>query len=95
MPTSNSPMRLDPELTAAARSSAASMSRSLSQQIAHWARIGRELERSPEVTVAAVQAVLGHASPAETLEVYTHFWPADEERTRVAIEGFAAHWLSA
>ena len=58
MPTSNSPMRLDPELTAAARSSAASMSRSLSQQIAHWARIGRELERSPEITVAAVQAVL-------------------------------------
>lgn len=58
MATSNSPMRLDPELTAAARSIAESMSRSLSQQIAHWARIGRELERSPGVTVSAIQAVL-------------------------------------
>lgn len=54
----NSPMRLDAELTAAARSTADSMSRSLSQQIGHWARIGRELERSPGVTVAGVQAVL-------------------------------------
>ncbi|MFT4046878.1 MAG: hypothetical protein QM661_09310 [Solimonas sp.] len=58
MPAANSPMRLDPELAASARSTARSMSRSLSQQIAHWARIGRELERSPGVTVAAVQAVL-------------------------------------
>lgn len=58
MPAANSPMRLDPELAASARSTAKSMSRSLSQQIAHWARIGRELERSPGVTVTAVQAVL-------------------------------------
>ena len=57
MPT-NSPMRLDAELTEAARVTAASMSRSLSQQIGHWARIGRELERSPGVTAPAVQAVL-------------------------------------
>ena len=58
MATANSPMRLDPELAASARSTARHMSRSLSQQIAHWARIGRELERSPGVTVTAVQAVL-------------------------------------
>ncbi|MES2685081.1 MAG: hypothetical protein V4650_16295, partial [Pseudomonadota bacterium] len=54
----NSPMRLDTELTDAARATAGSMSRSLAQQIAHWARIGRELERSPGVTAPAVQAVL-------------------------------------
>lgn len=54
----NSPMRLDAELTDAARATAGSMSRSLAQQIAHWARIGRELERSPGVTAPAVQAVL-------------------------------------
>jgi len=58
MPVPNSPMRLDPELAASARSTAKSMSRSLSQQITHWARIGRELERSPGVTVTSVQAVL-------------------------------------
>jgi site-specific recombinase XerD len=34
------------------------------------------------LSVAAVQAVLGRTSPADTLEVYTHLWPADEERTR-------------
>lgn len=44
------------------------------------------------LSVAAVQAVLGHASPAETLEVYTHLWPSDEERTRSAIDA-AATWL--
>lgn len=54
----NSPMRLDADLTDAARATAGTMSRSLSQQIAHWARIGRELERSPGVTVPVVQAVL-------------------------------------
>ncbi|MGH8447584.1 MAG: TA system antitoxin ParD family protein [Solimonas sp.] len=54
----NHPMRLDPELTASAKSTAEHMSRSLSQQVAHWARIGRELERSPGVTVSDVQAVL-------------------------------------
>jgi hypothetical protein len=58
MAAPNTPMRLDADLTAAARTTAASMSRSLAQQIAHWARIGRELERSPGVTVGAVQAVL-------------------------------------
>ncbi len=54
----DSPMRLDAELTDAARATACSMSRSLAQQIAHWARIGRELERSPGVTAPAIQAVL-------------------------------------
>lgn len=57
MPT-NSPMRLDAELTEAARAAAGSMSRSLSQQISHWARIGRELERSPGITAPAIRAVL-------------------------------------
>lgn len=56
--STNSPMRLDAELTEAAGATAGSMSRSLSQQIGHWARIGRELERSPGVTAQAVQAVL-------------------------------------
>jgi integrase len=50
---------------------------------------------SSGLSVAAVQAVLGHASPAETLEVYTHFWPADEERTRSAIEAAAQAWNEA
>jgi hypothetical protein len=67
MAGANSPMRVDPELTASARSTAKHMSRSLSQQIAHWARIGRELERSPGVTVTAVQAVLAGAGDYDAL----------------------------
>jgi len=47
------------------------------------------------LSVAAVQATLGHASPAETLEVYTHLWPTDEGRTRDAIEQASAGWLRA
>ena len=47
------------------------------------------------LSVAAVQAVLGHATAAETLTVYTHFWPTDEARTREAIEVASAGWLAA
>ena len=46
------------------------------------------------LSVAAVQAVLGHASPAETLDVYTHLWPTDEERTRGAIEAASSGWMN-
>jgi integrase len=46
------------------------------------------------LSVAAVQAVLGHHSASETLDVYTHLWPTDEDRTREAMERAAAGWLS-
>ena len=45
------------------------MSRSLSQQIAHRARIGRELERSPGVTVTAVLGVLDGNAGYDDLNV--------------------------
>jgi integrase len=44
-------------------------------------------------SVAAVQAVLGRSSPSETLEVYAHLWPTDEEKTRDAIERASADWM--
>ena len=44
------------------------------------------------LSVSAVQAVLGHASAAETLDVYTHFWLSDDKRTRDAIDRAAASW---
>jgi integrase len=47
------------------------------------------------LSVSAVQAALGHATPSETLDVYTHFWPSDEEKTRDAVEQASAHWFSA
>ena len=33
-----------------------------------------------------VQARLGHASAAETLDTYSHLWPDSEDRTRQAID---------
>lgn len=52
------PTRVDGELYEVARSVARTQSRSAAQQIDHWARIGRELEASPNVTNMAVQHVL-------------------------------------
>jgi hypothetical protein len=33
-----------------------------------------------------VQARLGHASPAETLDTYSHLWPDSDDRTREAVD---------
>jgi len=40
-------------------------------------------------SIKAVQEALGHANASETLDTYSHLWPADEDRIREAIE--AAH----
>ena len=37
-------------------------------------------------SVKTVQARLGHASAAETLDTYSHLWPDAEDRTRAAID---------
>jgi integrase len=37
-------------------------------------------------SVKVVQARLGHASAAETLDTYSHLWPDSDHRTREAID---------
>ncbi len=37
-------------------------------------------------SVKTVQARLGHASAAETLDTYTHLWPDSDDRTRAAVD---------
>ncbi len=37
-------------------------------------------------SVKVVQARLGHATAAETLDTYSHLWPDSEDRTRVAVD---------
>lgn len=37
-------------------------------------------------SVKVVQARLGHATAAETLDTYSHLWPDSEDRTRDAID---------
>lgn len=56
-----SPTRVDDELYTSAKLVGGVMSRSAAQQIAHWARIGRELEASPTVAHRDIAEVLdGH-----------------------------------
>ena len=54
----SSPIRIDDDVHAAAKLIAPVMSRSTAQQIAHWARIGRELEASRSVSQQAILRVL-------------------------------------
>jgi integrase len=37
-------------------------------------------------SVKTVQARLGHASAAETLDTYSHLWPDSDDRTRAAVD---------
>ncbi len=50
---------------------------------------------APNVSIPAVQAVLGHSSPSATQEVHTHWWPGDEHRTCAAIEPASTGWPTA
>jgi hypothetical protein len=60
---STMPTRIDQALFDAARTAGEVHSRSAAQQLAHWARIGRELEASPGVTHGEIARVLsGQAS---------------------------------
>lgn len=52
------PTRLPSDVYDAAAASATGESRTVPQQIAHWARIGRELEMSPQVNHRAIAQVL-------------------------------------
>ena len=69
MPTATAPIRIDEEIDAAARGAASRMSRSVAEQVSHWARLGRELERSPDVSVARLRAVLSGRRSYDTLSV--------------------------
>lgn len=67
MATSFAPVRLESEITEAARDAAALMSRSVAQQVSHWARIGRELERSQDVSADDIRRVLEGAQDYDGL----------------------------
>jgi hypothetical protein len=58
---STSPTRIDDQLYALAKAAGAVNSRSASQQITHWARLGRELEAASSVSPREIADVLsGH-----------------------------------
>jgi len=57
MPTT-SPARIDDDLYASARLAGEVQSRSTSQQVVHWARIGREIEASAAISQKEIAEVL-------------------------------------
>jgi hypothetical protein len=62
------PTRIDGDLFAAAKSSGAVHSRSAAQQLAHWARIGREFEASSRISQRDVEAVLAGDGSYDSLQ---------------------------
>lgn len=61
------PVRIDRKLYDDANTTADLKSRSIAQQIAHWARIGRALETSPEVTEQRISRVLAGTTAYDEL----------------------------
>jgi integrase len=41
-------------------------------------------------SVKRVSSILGHASPAVTLGVYSHLWPDDDDRARTILDAALA-----
>lgn len=66
-PKASTPIRIDADLYAAATAVGPVMSRSAAQQVAHWARIGREVEASPEISLGDVARVLRGAMDYDAL----------------------------
>lgn len=64
-----SPARIDDDLYASAKLAGGVQSRSASQQIAHWARIGREIEASGGIAVREVAQVLAGGRHYDFLDV--------------------------
>jgi hypothetical protein len=58
MANSSIPIRVDAELLETAKVAGSRQSRSAAQQIAHWARLGREVEASGRISARTIDAVL-------------------------------------
>lgn len=63
-----SPARIDDELYASAKLAGSVQSRSASQQVAHWARIGREIEASSSISHRDIAAVLAGSRSYDSLD---------------------------
>jgi hypothetical protein len=82
-----SPARIDDELYASAKLAGSVQSRSASQQVAHWARIGREIEASSSISHKDIAAVLAGSRSYDSLDakeqaVVRAAWSARMEEIR-------------
>jgi hypothetical protein len=62
-----SPARIDDDLFASAKLAGEVLSRSASQQVVHWARIGREIEASASISQRDIAEVLSSSRSYDTL----------------------------
>lgn len=67
MARTSQPTRLPEDVYEAAAAAARVTSRTVPQQLAHWARIGRELEMSPRVNHRAIAQVLAGTGSYDSL----------------------------
>ena len=67
MTRASQPIRLPTDVYESAAAVARIASRTVPQQLAHWARIGRELEMSPQVNHREVARVLAGAGSYDSL----------------------------
>ena len=86
-----SPARIDDDLYASAKLVGEVQSRSASQQVAHWARIGREIEASGAISHKDVAEVLAGGRSYDTLSpkeqaVVRAEWSARMDALREALD---------
>lgn len=67
MSRASQPTRLPADVYESALAASLVTSRTVPQQIAHWARIGRELEMSPQVNHRAITRVLAGSGSYDSL----------------------------
>lgn len=79
-----SPARIDDDLYASAKLAGQVQSRSASQQVVHWARIGREIEASGTISSKAIAAVLAGARSYDELDPEEQAIVRAEWSTRMA-----------
>lgn len=84
MTRSSQPTRLPADVYESASAAARVTSRTVPQQIAHWARIGRELEMSPQVNHRQVARVLSGTGSYDALSEQEQAIVRDEWTERMA-----------
>lgn len=62
-----SAIKIADDLAVAARAESGLMNRSMTEQLEHWARIGRALERAPGVSMARIRSALAAEADFDTL----------------------------
>jgi hypothetical protein len=80
-----SPARIDDDLYASAKLAGEVQSRSASQQVAHWARIGREIEASATISHKDIAEVLAGSRSYDSLTAKEQALVRAEWSTRMGV----------